>query len=399
MQADLMLQILALSTFMVSNMKKTILSSALAGVLLLGTPLVNAQTLDQHGGLYFGLGAGVSLLKPEIKNTYEQDKETSIGGRVSAGYRFSPKLAAEAFFADLGKTELYDIKNKATKTPSYEVPYQMAGAELIYLPFGREELKGFDVLAALGVGSLMADKENYVKQEKDVQVILGAGMQYAFNSVFGVRLLAEAYDTDAGLVTLGVTLSPRTKQKPPAPIIIPEPAPVVVVEPAKPEPIPDSDGDGVADPYDCCPNTAGGLRVNKYGCPILEQSLQNINFEYKSYDLTAYARAVLDGIVESLQLYPSAKIELGAHTDSIASLSYNQKLSQKRAESARNYIVSRGIAPQRITARGYGETMPIASNATEDGRFQNRRAELKLTDRGDGAQGCGKEVQPEPSAE
>jgi outer membrane protein OmpA-like peptidoglycan-associated protein len=77
-----------------------------------------------------------------------------------------------------------------------------------------------------------------------------------------------------------------------------------------------------------------------------------------------------------LKAWGDVNIEVAGHTDSKGSDAYNMKLSQQRAEAVRNFLISRGVAADRLTAKGYGESQPVADNATEEGRFQNRRVEL-----------------------
>ena len=74
-------------------------------------------------------------------------------------------------------------------------------------------------------------------------------------------------------------------------------------------------------------------------------------------------------------------VEVAGHTDSMGSEAYNQGLSERRAQSVQDYLVSKGVKAQRLTAKGYGESMPVASNDTDAGRAENRRVELIVLDR------------------
>ena len=144
----------------------------------------------------------------------------------------------------------------------------------------------------------------------------------------------------------------------------------------------DSDGDGVIDDNDKCPGTPAGTKVDKNGCPqLFEESkatlvLEGVNFETAKADLTPGAREVLDRVAVSLAAYPEIRVEVAGHTDNKGSRGYNVRLSQKRAESVRDYLVSKGIAADRMVAKGYGPDKPLATNDTEEGRAQNRRTEL-----------------------
>jgi outer membrane protein OmpA-like peptidoglycan-associated protein len=111
----------------------------------------------------------------------------------------------------------------------------------------------------------------------------------------------------------------------------------------------------------------------------------NIYYEYNKSNLTDQAKTVVDTMLLPLfDLFPNAIIEIGSHTDNMGSDSYNLKLSQNRSESVVKYLTSKGIAPERLVAKGYGESQPVAPNENPDGtdnpegRQLNRRTELKI---------------------
>ncbi|WP_373096299.1 OmpA family protein, partial [Zhongshania sp.] len=141
----------------------------------------------------------------------------------------------------------------------------------------------------------------------------------------------------------------------------------------------DGDNDGVADEDDACPDTPAGQAVMSNGC-AKDQAviLRGVNFELNSAQLTMNAETILNGVAETLVSSPGFDVELQGHTDSTGSDSYNMNLSQNRAKSVKSYLVGSGVEANRLTARGYGEEQPIASNDTKDGRAQNRRVELKV---------------------
>src|SRR5690606_9747013 len=116
--------------------------------------------------------------------------------------------------------------------------------------------------------------------------------------------------------------------------------------------------------------------------------LENIYYNFNKWDIREDAAKELDKLAQLLSDNPEIKIELGSHTDSIDDQSYNLQLSQRRAESAVKYLVQRGIAPDRLIAKGYGEDVPIARNTDPDGtdnpagRQKNRRTEFKILEVG-----------------
>jgi OmpA-OmpF porin, OOP family len=140
----------------------------------------------------------------------------------------------------------------------------------------------------------------------------------------------------------------------------------------------DSDGDGVPDYKDQCPGTPPGVKVNQLGCPKREPIvLKGVNFAFDSAELTQQSLTILDGVAEILTKHPDLKITIAGHTDSIGTADYNKKLSQRRTESVRSYLISRGVNATNLTAVGFGEEQPIASNDEAEGRAKNRRVELQ----------------------
>ncbi|MDI1353517.1 MAG: OmpA family protein [bacterium] len=146
---------------------------------------------------------------------------------------------------------------------------------------------------------------------------------------------------------------------------------------------PDTDGDGVADNDDRCPTVVGPI-VNK-GCPeIPKVDIQKITliagkiyFETASAKLKLISNSSLDDLAEILTRNEAVSLTIEGHTDSDGEDAYNIELSQKRTESVRDYLIQKGISETRLTAIGYGETKPIADNATAAGKAKNRRVELK----------------------
>ncbi|HJQ85575.1 MAG TPA: OmpA family protein [Candidatus Binatia bacterium] len=100
------------------------------------------------------------------------------------------------------------------------------------------------------------------------------------------------------------------------------------------------------------------------------------NFDFDRASLKPSGRDVLDGAVKTMRDNPTLSVVIEGHTDSVGSDAYNERLSERRANAVKDYLVRQGISSSRITTRGYGESRPVASNDTEEGRAQNRRAEI-----------------------
>lgn len=147
---------------------------------------------------------------------------------------------------------------------------------------------------------------------------------------------------------------------------------------------PDSDGDTLADVDDECPTIAGP--VSNKGCPEVTQEVQKqlndyartILFDTGKATIKTESVTVMVDIIQILNEYPNAKFTVEGHTDSVGSNESNQKLSEARANSVRDFLIDKGIAGNRLTAIGYGEEKPIASNTTALGKKQNRRVEINL---------------------
>lgn len=159
----------------------------------------------------------------------------------------------------------------------------------------------------------------------------------------------------------------------------------------------DADGDGVSDFYDKCPETPTNVKVDGSGCPlpkveatkpvtyiiteedkkVVNDAIKNLEFDLAKSTIRPTSYTSLNRVAE-LIVTKNLSLKLAGHTDSQGSDAYNMKLSKDRAESVKAYLVSKGANPSRIEATGYGETQPIESNNTEQGRQNNRRVEFTL---------------------
>jgi OOP family OmpA-OmpF porin len=303
------------------------------------------------------------------------------------GRFFTPNFSVDAEF-DYINSEI------TTVTPGADDDFELASFGLI----GRYHLLDPDkktrpyILAGLG----FTDHSGDFSSSTDFYWTAGAGLRFELSDHFSARVQA-AYRYDADdvravqrdgfddvLVTAGLTYSFGAKRKAaPAPQAEPAPTPRPTPAPA-PKPAPavdgDDDGDGVKNSRDRCPDTRRGAPVNIDGCEVEEIiDLPGVNFEFDSARLTSESLSILDEAAALLKHHSQIEVEVGGHTDSVGADSYNQRLSEKRAQAVLDYLASKGIATRRMTAKGYGESKPIASNDTDSGRAQNRRTELRMT--------------------
>jgi outer membrane protein OmpA-like peptidoglycan-associated protein len=165
--------------------------------------------------------------------------------------------------------------------------------------------------------------------------------------------------------------APEAPPPPPPPPAATQPAPAPAAVPETP---PDSDHDGVPDTIDKCPNTPAGVQVDATGCPLKGSiTLEGVTFEHNSAELTVESHPPLDTMAEGLKKHPHLKVEIQGHTDSTGSAAYNVKLSQRRADAVRTYLIANGVSSDQLQTRGFGASQPVASNSTAEGRAKNRR--------------------------
>jgi outer membrane protein OmpA-like peptidoglycan-associated protein len=148
--------------------------------------------------------------------------------------------------------------------------------------------------------------------------------------------------------------------------VVPEAAPPAAPPPPAPPP---------------CQPPAPGQPISLEGCKTGDVIvLHGVNFDFNKATLTLNAKALLDQVGDALLARKDIKVEIDGHTDGKGGVAYNQKLSERRAESVKAYLVTRGVDEGRMSTKGFGKSMPIASNDTDEGREANRRVELKVTE-------------------
>jgi outer membrane protein OmpA-like peptidoglycan-associated protein len=156
----------------------------------------------------------------------------------------------------------------------------------------------------------------------------------------------------------------------------------------------DEDDDGVFDRRDRCPDTPANTPVEHHGCPLPQYPVtvkpvepvraevivlrDDVLFAFDKSSLTPSAQSQLDSLMGKLQNADVVSIKVIGHTDSKGSDAYNQALSERRASAVADYLLSRGLAPDKLTSEGRGEREPMADNETDAGRAQNRRVELHI---------------------
>ncbi|MCX7061648.1 MAG: OmpA family protein [Nevskia sp.] len=306
----------------------------------------------------------------------KQDLESAPLFGIRAGYNFNAHVGAELF----GSYALTESDRSSGPDANVERDVYRFGGNLLY---HFQPTKKFVPFAAIGFGryNVTVPDLNRPKTNKSLAEY-GGGFKYFVSDDFALRadirhVIGFSPSIDNVEYTFGVTWQIGGARAP-LPVKVAEVAPVVCATCVIPPRI-DTDGDGVEDALDKCPNTPKGLKVDSDGCVITQTIvLRAVNFVFDAAALTEPSKASIDEISAVFKSQPNLKLEVGGHTDSLGSDAYNLKLSQKRADAVKAYLVSKGVPAENVTAKGYGESRPISSNESPEGRTDNRRVEFRL---------------------
>jgi OOP family OmpA-OmpF porin len=287
---------------------------------------------------------------------------------------------------------------EAGLAPSGSSSYRtFGGSALFYAGKNRHRYKrhGLTGYGRLGYGFLSNSRNgtevNFV-QDNATHLIFGLGLEYTGRRGLGIRAEGIYFDADVRYGQLSLLYRfGRNPDRRPMLIVdqrrtsmpVYREVSVPVAAAALPEVTPqilDGDSDGVDDQRDFCPGTAVGIAVDAIGCEVFNGALDGLNFPSNSAELTAEARRRLDAVVQTLKAYPDMKFVVAAHTDDRGAADANHVLSKRRVVSVGRYLADAGIDQSRFTLRAYGETRPIASNDTAEGRLANRRVELIIAE-------------------
>lgn len=307
---------------------------------------------------YISLGAGISRLNPEndqVPPLRVRDSRSS-GYHAALGYDLTRWLSAEVYFADIGESEI-----EFFGTSAGPVGYQVYGISAIaYLYNNRSGFgfsdsteglfrrEGLSFYTRAGIGSMSNQEQTGLDIRRDhaAHLVMGVGLEYGFANGWALRAEATGYDTDARYLSASVVK--RFGQVPIA-------APIVALTAALPE-IPAE------------PPVANDNQVIEF---------PTILFAFDRSSLSSSAIVELNKLVEVILDYDT-QMEISGHTDWISTEEYNYDLSARRAQVVKNYLVSRGIDASRLSVQGLGESQPVRSNDSSEGRAQNRRVEFRL---------------------
>ena len=403
-------------------------SAAFVGLLLLG----GCSTLDNIGDrasdaaasvaaksvhrdfsnrVYASATAGASRLSPDRQGTaFTFDSTTGSSTQLRLGVDLNSLLSLEVDSSVLGSASVREVDAdvRFTSITSSAVIYGLGNSNrrarrIGWQGFGR-------------VGYSLVQRASIVQpfDGSDSSLLIGAGAEYGFRNGLAIRGEVTRFDSDATLVGLGVVyrlgLSARqfgsavvtvAKEAVPTEEIASNedpygeptlgaalpgalaPGHVSLVNKgphaalwSNPKLANDRDGDGVLDGSDICNDTTRNTAVNQSGCGLFDTVLSDVTFKPSSHWLSAKSRRAIDDVVGVLLAFPEARLEVQAHADNQGPDELNQAVSTARAESVVKYMLSQGVGEAQLVAKGYGETQPLASNTTAEGRAKNRRIQL-----------------------
>jgi len=345
-------------------MKRTLIRLVLLGLVAavsgVGARVARADGYDTPGRLFGGVDAGVLI----PLNAYEE--VDGVGGVISPfiGYKLFQDKNLQLNFGPVGSLQFFgtpaDAEHPNALLPTNGQPSRLdhdtygfsaeAGPRLS-LPVGPLEFYGdwqVGVLTGLHSGSAITDTS--------WGFMTGGGINFALNdnvSIGGFGRWQRWYQRvhmigDVRFATAGVEL--MLQQSPPPPP--PPPAPPVAQAPPPPPPPP-----------------AAKRKI----------VLRGVNFDFDKSNIRPDAVPILEQACKTLKDDPSINVQAQGYTDSVGSDAYNMRLSDRRANAVRQWLIKCGIPASRLTARGFGKSNPVASNATPEGRAQNRRTELVVT--------------------
>ena len=389
-------------------MNTTIGAAALVLAAALAVPAIAmAQDADAYDMTKPGLAiAGRWYVSPMASFTFadnKRDADDGFGGALLIGKPIAPgvNLEAHVFYTE------FDLKSEAGNG---KVDLTGIGADIVVFPF-RNGPAGLFALAGLAFSDGNSDapappdarepSADSIVGDLGVGYLIGpfdflnkGGLRAEVRGRFDKRVDRDTDDYFEPVVSVGLLVPIG---EPPAPLPSAPDASIAVVPT---QAVADSDGDGITDDLDQCPNTPVGTQVDSVGCPRPAPTtadvpagsnlslataaagdkfiLRGVNFEYDKDRLTSEAVEILDGVIDALLKAGQVKVEVGGHTDWMGDEGYNLALSQRRARSVVRYLSAGGVDADRMTSVGSGETKPIADNETEAGRELNRRVELTV---------------------
>lgn len=325
---------------------------------------------DLTGRWGVGLGAGMtSLAGPDTFTEGLGELDSKFAMSFWGRYHMSPRLAVELAYTRM----MFEFTNSVAPLSEMDPSAGVFDISLAYRMFPK---KVYHILLQAGVGYVRYkdfDPTNTDDIREDVALKGRIGFEYMLTPDLMLALQTDYYRLNYGSSTpdymsvwapmfaLTYYFGKSNGQETMAP---------VAAAPA------DSDGDGIVDADDQCPGTPAGQKVTAYGCAQTEklEIALNVQFASGKSEIDAKFTADLEKFAAFMTKHPETKAEIAGHTDNTGSEKMNTRISQKRADAVKKYLVDTLKVDQtRITAKGYGPSQPTADNTTPEGREKNRR--------------------------
>ena len=346
-------------------------------------------------GVYAGAGLGVSRINPDVSAapSFSTADNVAPAGQVTLGVDVLKNLSVELHSADYGSTAL---------SPEGRVNFHVNGVSaLLYAgkAAGRYRRNGWNGYARIGYNEIENTPVGNVPfiEQSSARGSFGLGVEYNTRRGLGFRADAIAYDGDVQYGQLGMLYRVGKKPKRPALAKAPAlPAKPVIEAPAAPAPEPllqaakpkpkaakvtaskaeKAESDIRLKRFEALTSTKPDTVIDE--CTRLNGTINDVTFHNGSATLTRAASRELNGIAHTLNGCADRQVVVTAHTDNSGSAFANDRLSKMRARTVALYLGRRGVSMDRMSAVAYGESRPVASNATADGRMRNRRVELEV---------------------
>lgn len=365
----------------------------------LKSAIILAAAASSASGFAAGLNTGTYVVPSVGYHNFDSDRNLDDGENLGLGlgYQFNSPWSMELQYHQ-GETE--------AESGGAEFDHRTVGLDALYT-FNQDGNWRPYLLTGFADQALEVSNVSNSKEDRETLFAAGVGIAYHFNDNISVRSdIRNNYSFDnehndqAARLGLRIDFGSATggskaeKEEPMTPVL----AAVLVdtdndgvedsIDQCANTPASvqvdaqgcavDSDKDGIADYLDQCEASPENVKVDDKGCPQMQTERKdftlNVKFGNNSDKIQAGSFADIDALAEFLKTYSSTKVTIEGHSDSRGAAAYNQKLSERRAQAVADYLVNgKGIAAERVSAVGYGESQPIADNKTAAGRQANRR--------------------------
>ncbi|GIU27253.1 OmpA family protein [Shewanella sp. MBTL60-007] len=355
------------------------MNNTLKAVLLTSMLPFAANAADGMSPWYVGGGVGINNYEPNCdqKTMKSCGDDDPYAWDVFAGYLLNDHFGVELGYRDLGRAEWVDYSNKLNDVGAKGMNLGLVA----FWPFAGN----WSLSAEAGAFNyLISNNKNYGSEyysDSGVAPYVGAGIGYNITDNLKLQAKYRRYENldEDKWKTLemesnywGLELSYRfgSKAKP-----VPVVAPIVVA---------DSDNDGVTDDLDQCPNTPPTHKVDANGCTIYQEAEDEFDIEAKFANNSAKVEPSSYGDIKDLAAYmsqhPNSEVMISGHASNTGSAAYNMDISERRAAAVAEILVNEyGIAPERVSSKGYGITQPLIEGSSAEANKANRRIEAHVT--------------------